>query len=192
MVVSRNLAYFQHVHPDFDAASGTFTLKYTFPSGGEYRVFLDTAPKGAGSQILLLPLNVQGPAAQTPPPLTPTEPLRTEAGGVTIDIQPSAMPLKARTDQTLTMTFTSGDAPVTNIEPWLGAMAHLALIHEDATTFVHTHPQEAVPPAAQPKPHVLHFYTRFPKPGLYKGWVQFERAGEVHTAPFVVRVAAEG
>src|SRR5205085_3351022 len=187
--VSRNLAYFQHVHPEFDIASGEFTLKYTFPSGGEYRIFLDTAPKGAGSQILLVPLSVQGPAAPTPPPLTPSEPLQTSAGSLTIDIQASARPLKARTDQTLTLSFTAGGSPVTDIQPWLGAMAHLALINEDATTFVHTHPQEAVPPAGQPKPHVLHFYTRFPKPGLYKGWAQFERGGEVLTAPFVVRVA---
>src|SRR5262249_21536665 len=152
----------------------------------------DTAPRGAGSQVLLASLNVQGPAAPTPPPLAPTEPLETSAGGVTIAIQPSASPLRARTDQTLTMTFTSGGAPVTDIQPWLGAMAHLALIHEDATTFVHTHPQEEIPPAGQPKPHVLHFYTRFPKPGLYKGWAQFKRAGEVYTAPFVVRVAPPG
>jgi hypothetical protein len=192
MVVSRNLAYFQHVHPEFDPGTGTFTLKFTFPAGGQYRIFLDTAPKDAGSQILTASLNVPGPAASTPPPLTPTEPLQTAAGGVAIDIQPSDRPLKARTDQTLAMTFTVGGAPATDIQPWLGAMAHLALINEDATTFVHTHPQEVIPPAGQPKPHALHFYTRFPKPGLYKGWVQFERAGEVHTAPFVLRVAPEG
>src|SRR5439155_9583261 len=123
------LAYFQHVHPEFDAASGTFTLNYTFPSGGDYRIFLDTAPKGAGSQILLLPLNVQGPPGATTPPLAPTEPLQTSAAGVTIDIQPSATPLKARTDQTLALTFTARRTPVTDIQPWLGANAHLALIH---------------------------------------------------------------
>jgi hypothetical protein len=191
IIVSRDLGYFDHVHPDFNPDTGTFRLRYTFPAGGEYQIFSDATPKSAGTQVLVSPLRVQGAAAATAPGLTPSEPLQASADGVTIEISPRTTPLKARSDQMLTMTFTAGGRPVSDIQPWLGAMAHLVLIHEDAATFVHSHPQEAVPPAGQPKPHVLNFYARFPKPGLYKGWAQFQRGGTVHTAPFVVRVAPE-
>lgn len=188
IIVSRDLAYFDHVHPALDPKSGTFTLRHTFPSGGDYRLFSDLTPKGAGMQVLISPLKVQGAAASRPAALTPTAPLRTSAGGVTIALQPRKGPLTARTDEMLTAAFTAGGAPVTNLEPWLGALGHMVLIHEDAATFVHSHPQEEIPASGTPKPSVLNFYARFPKPGLYKGWVQFQRNGSVRTAPFVVRV----
>jgi hypothetical protein len=34
---------------------------------------------------------------------------------------------------------------------------------------------------------VVPFLARFPKPGLYRGWGQFQRAGRVLTVDFVVR-----
>ena len=42
------------------ASGGTFHLRYTFPAGGEFRLFADVAPKGAGSQILMAKVNVAG------------------------------------------------------------------------------------------------------------------------------------
>src|SRR5262249_7136465 len=82
IIVSRDLSTFEHLHPDFDPGTGTFTLKHTFPTGGEYRVFADTTPKGAGMQVLMTPLRVQGPAGPTTPPLGPSEPLQASAHGV--------------------------------------------------------------------------------------------------------------
>lgn len=189
VIVSRDLSSFNHLHPNFDPAMGTFRIRHTFPAGGEYRLFADVTPKDAGMQVLLSPLKVEGaPATTAASTLQPSNPLQAEAGGVTISIRPKEGPLKPRADQTLTATYTANGQPVTDFQPWLGALSHLVLIHEDAETFVHSHPQEEVPAAGQPRPSTLNFYARFPKPGLYKGWVQFQRAGKVETAPFVVRV----
>jgi hypothetical protein len=141
--------------------------------------------------VLLSSLRVEGAPAVRPAALAPSEPLRASAGGVTIDIRPKSGPPKAKTDQTLVLTYTADGKPVTDLQPWLGALSHLVLIHEDAATFVHSHPQEEVPSAGRPTPSTLSFYARFPKPGLYKGWAQFQRGGEVHTAPFVIRVVEE-
>jgi hypothetical protein len=52
------------------------------------------------------------------------------------------------------------------------------LVHEDAATFVHSHPGED---------GGLNFLARFPKPGLYHGWLQFKRGGRVWTAEFIFR-----
>jgi hypothetical protein len=60
VVVRRDLSRFAHEHPALDP-DGTFHLTYTFTAGGEYRLFADLAPKGAGGQILAAKLSVAGP-----------------------------------------------------------------------------------------------------------------------------------
>ena len=64
-----------------------------------------------------------------------------------------------------------------NLEPYLGAMGHLILIHQDAVTFVHSHPDDRAG-----SPGTLVFQARFPKPGVYRAWLQFQRAGRVFTS----------
>src|SRR5207302_5878358 len=94
IIVRRDLALFAHEHPTPNS-DGSFTLRHTFPTPGEYRLFADTAPRGAGSQILFGKLTLPGkvldvptetfpdlgafPAGKTnpiafPPPATPLEP----------------------------------------------------------------------------------------------------------------------
>jgi hypothetical protein len=77
----------------------------------------------------------------------------------------------------------ASDRPVTDLEPYLGAGGHLAMIHEDGKTFVHAHPNDGDAAAAG----TVAFVTWLPKPGLYHGWAQFQRAGEVLTTSLVVR-----
>jgi hypothetical protein len=73
---------------------------------------------------------------------------------------------------------------VNDVQPYLGALGHLILVHEDGETFVHSHPDELDPKAG--KDGHLAFLARFPKPGRYRGWVQIQRAGVVETGPFTV------
>jgi hypothetical protein len=69
-------------------------------------------------------------------------------------------------------------------------MAHMILIHQDATTFVHCHPDETDP--ANGHKGRLTFLVRFPKPGVYKSWLQFQREGQVQTVSFVVQAGQAG
>ena len=68
-------------------------------------------------------------------------------------------------------------------------MGHLILIHQDGITFVHSHPDERVPDAGHDGK--VPFLVRFPKPGIYRGWSQFQRDGKVLTGDFIVE-ATEG
>ena len=154
IIVRRDLAHFAHEHP-IAQPDGSFTLRYTFASGGEYRLFADVAPKSAGAQIVSAPLSVSGKSI--PPP---------EATQGLIElITPAQVPAGKTVPITIRVQDTAG------LEPYLGAMGHLILIHEDGVTFVHAHPAEG-----------LTFPARFPKPGRYRAWFQFQRAGKVLTA----------
>jgi hypothetical protein len=187
LIVSKDLANFSHEHPE-PATQGAFRQTYTFPTGGEYRLFADTAPKGFGSIVVSTTIKVEGPTG-APPNWTAAYPVTLEAGGITAQlITEDGKPAAGRTT-TLTFRFRDKQTglPPTDIQPWLGAAAHLILIHKDAETFVHSHPDDNASPAHTKG---LPFLARLPKPGLYRGWLQFQRAGTVHTAAFTLEAAA--
>ncbi len=190
MVVSVNLEQFAHEHPVL-GKDGRFTIAYTFATGGEYRLFADVAPKGAGSQILMQPIRVAGPTPASPRNRTLTQSLTDTTGGLKLALVSD--PAKLPVGRSLTVAFTVKDAnsgtPITDLEPYLGAMAHLMLIHQDGATFVHSHPDETDPRNGHNGS--LTFLARFPKPGFYRGWLQVQRAGKVETATFTWEVRAE-
>jgi hypothetical protein len=79
---------------------------------------------------------------------------------------------------TATLTNEKG-RPVNDLEPWLGALGHLLLIHQDGETFAHAHPDERERGVG--RDGRIPFLVRLPKPGPYKGWLQFQRKGKVET-----------
>lgn len=183
IIVSKDLSQFAHEHPEL-GQGGKFTLKFTFPTGGEYRLFADIAPRNAGSQVIMQPFQVSGPKPVAVA-LRPAPPEKSE-GGVRAALTTPANQMLARRalDLRFTLKSEANGEPVTDLQPWLGAIAHLILIHEDGTTFVHSHPDESDP--RNGRTGNLTFMARFPKTGFYKGWLQFQRAGQICTIPFVV------
>ena len=185
IIVRSDLGAFFHEHPDLQAG-GTFTHTFTFPTGGTWRVFGDAAPSGAGSQVTSAPVIVSGDKVKMPS-LAPT-PLQTAEQGMTLTRANAVLPAK----RMFPLEFALNDAqgkPITDLQPWLGAMSHLILVNQDAQTFVHSHPDESI--ATNGRNGKLTFLVRFPKPGLYRGWVQFQRDGQIRTMPFVVHTTEE-
>jgi YtkA-like len=190
MVVSGDMQHFAHEHPAL-GGEGKFTLEYAFPTGGEYHLFADVAPKGAGSQILMQPIHVSGPVPASAGAVRFTPSLTDTVDGVKVAL--TADPAKLPVGRSLNITFSLQDAatnaPITDLEPYLGAMAHLMLIHQDGSTFVHSHPDETDPKNGHNG--LITFLARFPKPGFYRGWLQFQRGGKVETATFTWEVRAD-
>ena len=190
MVVSADLQYFAHEHPVL-GNDGKFTLQYTFPTGGEYHLFADVAPRGAGSQIIMQPIRVSGPVPPRAAFLKFSPSLADTQAGVKVSL--AAAPAKFPVGRALNISFTLKDtaagAAVTDLEPYLGAMAHLMLIHQDGATFVHSHPDETDPTNGHKGS--LTFLARFPKPGFYRGWLQFQRGSKVETTTFTWEVRSQ-
>jgi hypothetical protein len=101
--------------------------------------------------------------------------------------------------------------PAQDLEPYMGMAAHAAIVRSDGSVFVHVHPTGSVPmasfelaqaslpdglagsplaPMAMPQmPHEkiapeISIPYGFPKPGLYRIFVQVKRAGQIETAVF--------
>jgi len=188
MIVSKDLGWFVHEHP-VPHPDGTFTLDQTFPAGGDYLVFADAAPKDKGSQVISTSVHIEGPRAAWPTKLTLTHgPV--ESGGIVADFRPleNPLPVGKSTVVAFRLTDRKSGKPIADLEPYLGASGHLMIIHQDGQVFVHSHPAEDAEATKRLKQGEVRFTARFPKPGMYKAWVQFQRHGKVVTLPFVFKV----
>jgi hypothetical protein len=188
IVVSKDLTWFSHEHPEMQH-DGSFSLNLTFPAGGDYRLFADVAPKGAGSNILPTMLKVKGVAPTWNSALNVTGDT-VETSGIRGTLRKPAKGLSAGTSADLVIDLkdaANGNA-ITDLQPYLGAMGHLILIHQDGQTFVHSHPLEDDASAAKAKQGTVTFAARFPKAGRYKAWAQFQRGGQVATLAWVFDV----
>jgi hypothetical protein len=188
LIVRDDLGSFSHEHPGA-SPDGAFRLRYNFPTAGDYHLFVDIAPRGAGSQVLMAKLRVQGKGPPRYDLARAERSLTKKTADMQIKLDTSAgLPARKTTGIVFRLRDTAGK-PITDLQPYLGAMGHLILIHQDAVTFVHSHPDERIDGVG--RDGNIPFLVRFPKPGLYRGWSQFQRNGAVHTTDFIVE-ASEG
>jgi hypothetical protein len=187
LAISTDLKDFAHVHPE-PQADGTYQVRHTFPSGGDYTLFVDYTPKDAPQVVDRIPLTVKGaPRAKAALQADPTN-TRT-ADGLRVTMTPSK-PLRAGEGVVLQFAVVDEKTgkPAADLEPYLGAMAHFVILSEDSKDFLHAHPLEEKPTGDGR----VSAHTVFPRSGLYKAWVQLQRHGEVATIPFVLSVAGGG
>ncbi|MCC6427232.1 MAG: hypothetical protein IT435_10480 [Phycisphaerales bacterium] len=195
LMVSKDLSWYAHEHPKLEA-DGTFTMTWTFPSGGEYTLFHDFTPKDVGMQVVPVTLKVEG-QAKSAVALTPDADKPKTVDGYTVTLNTGG-PVKTRGATTMSYTIAKDGKPVSDLTPYLGAMGHLVIISQDLKEFVHSHPHEHADGdhdhAKQghtdmkggPK---VDFEAHFKAAGLYKGWAQFQHNGKVITVPFTFSVA---
>lgn len=210
LVVSDDLAQFDHVHPE-QQPDGSFRLKYKFPNGGTFKLYSDFTPQDTEQIVNVFDVKVGGQAREKTPLVADKEFTKT-IDGLTFTMK-ADQPLKAASGTALNFYVTDADGKaVTDLQPYLGAMAHFVVISEDTTKFLHVHAMEGettktkgtegnqkmdhgememdVKPSDNnaAKPTVM-AHTEFPTGGMYKIWGQFQRGGKVFTVPFVLNVA---
>lgn len=208
MIVSADLAEFCHIHPMLSAGD-VFSVTHVFPHGGDYRAFADFTPVGGQNRIESFSLKVQGPG-RAAIPIDPNAPWTGSSGSVQMTLA-SEKPLRTGEDIGLYVTLrdTQTGAPIHDLQRYLGAWAHIAIISQDTQDFLHVHPMEEFPsnfeffvymvkrdlfhvPAREPgeaSPATLRTFVGFRRPGIYKMWVEVQRANQVAAIPFVLRVA---
>ncbi len=186
IIVRRDLNFFAHTHPVWQSDGSFLLAGFVFPTAGEYQLFADTAPKGMGTQVLLATLKVSGSAPIAAVPLAAAErATERDVAGVRLSIAENTEVTSKKTAAFI-VTFHNTDNGVSldDLETYLGAFGHLLMIHADAQTFVHAHPDEREPQNG--RQGRLIFLARPPKAGLYRAWIEFQRGGVVQRADFVI------
>ncbi|MDN3017387.1 hypothetical protein PH210_14400 [Paenibacillus sp. BSR1-1] len=181
-LVSKDLSYFSHIHPEYKG-NGEFFFKTAFPVGGDYKLISEFTPKGGGDPSVESHwLQVEGAPAKEVPLVADKKLTKlVEDKKVSLSFE------NLTAGKTSHITFTIRDAqsnkPIKNLEPFLGAMGHAVAINRDAEKYLHIHPMTIE--GNGPK---VTFMTLFPEKGIYKIWGQFQQNGKVFTVPFVVKV----
>jgi plastocyanin domain-containing protein len=188
IIVSEDLSFFNHIHPQPITDTSVFTVDTEFPNAGKYHFYLDYSPKSVGHRLARLELSVTG-TPPTPVPLVVDKENSKIVEGVKVTFKPEKA---LQAGEALTLAFLLQDAkteqPLTDIEPYLGAFAHFNIVNQGHTEVLHAHPlKEATSKDERGGPEIG-TRTIFPKAGIYKIWAQFQRNGKVIVAPFIVSV----
>ena len=171
IVVRRDLTGFQHLHPQMDP-DGTWRVPITLPAAGAWRVFADFKPDGLDRQVIL-GTDVQLGGEYAPVPLPgPASTTTVDNFSVTADGT-----LAAGQTSRLTMRLAQDGAPVTDLQPYLGAYGHLVALRAGDLAYLHVHPQESA--TAGPE---IAFDVEVPTPGAYRLFLDFQHGGVVRTA----------
>ncbi|HET9431963.1 MAG TPA: heavy metal-binding domain-containing protein [Chitinophagaceae bacterium] len=195
IVVSDDLSYFEHIHPDFQA-DGSYQIKvlakgksYTegagknetrFENGGNYFLFADYKPTGGSHQVEKVPFIVKG----VPKVVVryTTEKLSGNSGNYSVTLNATGGKLITGTQMHIAGTVLKDGKEIdaTTLEDYLGAKAHMVVISLDDKEYLHVHPD-----VANGK---FDLHTTFKNPGIYRGWIQFQADGKVHTVDFTMNV----
>lgn len=193
LIVSEDLAEFYHEHPE-QQSDHTFKVSFTFKNGGKYKLYADFTPTGGKQTVKSFDVTVAG-NERAKVELKADEKFEKTVDDLSVSMKPNDTLL---TGKGLTLDFTVLDAatkkPITDLQKYLGELAHFVVISQDLQDFVHVHPMS--PDANHshsetPSNATVSAHITFPKAGLYKLFAQFQRNNKVITVPFVVDVKGD-
>ncbi|TQC49931.1 hypothetical protein EEB14_07275 [Rhodococcus sp. WS4] len=184
IVVRRDLAGFQHVHPTLDA-TGTWSVPLDVARGGDYRVFADFTPAGGEGLTLGTDLRVAGTYdPQELPAATPTA----TVDGYTVALDGALRPGET---SNVTLSVSRDGQPVTDLQPYLGAYGHLVALRTTDLGYLHVHPDGHPGDGVTAAGPGIDFAVTAPSAGDYRLFLDFQHAGAVHTAEFTVTAGPE-
>lgn len=204
ITVRKDLAYFQHIHPDFNEATGEFTVEIIFPEDGLYRIFPDFTPGDENPQMLPVTLShdieVGDFAAYAEQKVVPDSEQTKTYGDYQVATTFPGDLIKQK-EVTYTLQITKAGKPVTNLENYLGALGHSVILKEGTLDFIHTHALKSTDDSSM-KGHAMDsmqgsatgtgpeisFATNFPESGIYRVFTQFQHEGEVQTVDYTVKI----
>jgi len=184
IVVRADTSEFRHVHPTL-GSDGRWSIDWTWPTGGTYRVFADFQASGAPGQ-LTLGRNVDVAGDLQPAPLPPPS-RTTTVDGYTVTLTGDL----TTTGGPLTLRVSRDGVPVTDLDPYLGAYGHLVALRTGDLAYLHVHPEGAPGDGVTAAGPDISFHAQAPSGGTYRLFLDFRHEGTVRTAEFTVPVGPE-
>lgn len=191
LIVSETLTDYIHVHPVYDDKTKDFIVSFTPKENVTYKAWADVTFAKTGKQEFL-PLSITGMDPCKDACVDKTENLTASTAGITAKLALSD-PLRAggMTMADFSLTDADGKA-VTDLEPVMGAYAHLVGFTGDLNHVLHAHPMGEEPTSEEdrggPK---LSFHIETEQAGYTKFYLQIRRSGKDIYFPFGLTVPEE-
>ena len=206
IVVRTDLGVYTHLHPEQTTQPGEFVVEAELPTAGNYWLFAEVTRANGEHAVVRELLSVAGETAAWEG--LAAEKTEQVVEGVRVTLAGAE---SIRVGETAAFTFEVEDAasskPVQDLQPYLGAPAHVVTLDEGGEAFAHVHGTLPVseelahgghggqseygshgdaPAAFGPTITASHVFT---KAGIYKVWFEFQTSqGHPLVADFVVRV----
>jgi hypothetical protein len=184
IVVRDDLQFFDHIHPEYKE-NGRFEVTANFPESGNYTLFSDYKPAGNKENVSLMNITIPGtvPLPKNLEKFTKTKTI----SDTKVNLNISEKNIKAGQEVTLSFDLKDNkNQPIKDLQPYLGEKGHLVIVKSSSpltsSDYIHAHAIKNTPDGK------IEFHTKFPKPGTYKMWMQFNRNGQIKTADFWVNV----
>jgi hypothetical protein len=211
VIISEDLSVFGHIHAEDLGPITTemkdnarFPVRFTFPKAGKYTIAVDFAVGDRGYSELL-DVEVSGSPAMGKMQSNFDREKNFDGYQIKLSVSPE-QPVAGK-ETVLRYTIMKDGKPVSDIEPYLSAAMHLAVINEGrGNYFVHAHGDR--PDAAQHTGHAGHMASHmghssppgavygpeieahvvFPAKGTYKIFSEIRHQGKVRLLDFMVNV----
>ncbi len=192
LIFDQTLTDYQHIHPTPTNKPGFYKFEWTPKNASQYKVWVDLTPLDTGQQEYIM-------ADLGDLSKTPTEVDKTVNSTYSIgeEVNKLHFILSFDSKELITGKAAMGKVlvedsqghPFTQLEPVMGAFAHIVAINEDFKTIAHIHPMGIEPSKNSDRggPE-LEFHIEPNKPGFWKIWVQVKTNGKDLFVPFGVNV----
>jgi DMSO/TMAO reductase YedYZ heme-binding membrane subunit len=182
IIVDSSLSYYEHIHPE--QVGTDFNLKTSFPQEGTYYIYLNYSPLGSTEQVDMFTITAGSPTEITQSNQKPETNFTKIVDNYEVTlIKQQPLTLEIKDNQT--------KKPITDLQPYLGAFGHLAMIHQQTQSFIHVHPTQTntsqlAGPSIEFLPMSLNNID--PEKGVYRIFIQFKHNDKVNLVDFTIQV----
>ncbi len=184
LVIDPSLTEYYHLHPTV-IKDGEWAVDFIPISAGTYRIWADVTRRDTGKQEYVV-TDIGTPDKERK--INKLISLSSNSGEYKFDLILDGA-LKAGEATMAKIIVNKNDVPFSELEPVMGAFAHVVGFSEDYKTIMHIHPMGKEPENANDRGGpLLEFHIEPQKPGFVKIFAQFRIDGKDIFVPFGVMV----
>lgn len=181
MVIDPTLTDYYHIHPLMDNINKDFIFKFSPKKNGSYRIWVDITPISTNKQLFLsADIGTSSNKHSISQEVKLNSSVNSYQFNLKLDGQPQVgKPIMA------TITVTNDRKPFSQLEPVMGAFAHLMGFYADNSSILHIHPMGNGPRKDSERGgSQLMFHIEPQKAGFVKLFAQFRINGKDIYVPF--------
>lgn len=188
LIFDQTLTDYQHVHPEPTKEPGVYEFSWSPKNEGTYKLWVDIVPLNTGKEeyISTVLATVGSFSKAADKQLSQEEKVNNNHYSLTFDTKELK---KGQATMGKIKVHNKEGKDVKDLEPIMGAFAHIVAINEDFNTIAHVHPMGKEPTDEKERggPELM-FHFMPEKSGFYKIWLQIKLEGQEVFVPFGVNV----